>query len=107
MKEEKPNLIYIDQLSGDDAAFKQKFLVILKEEFPDEQQEYLESIRSKDGERAALIVHKLKHKFNILGLHQGYQLAVDYEKALYTGDFTMDPDFMDVMGRIEAFLKTI
>ncbi len=107
MKEEQPNLAYIDQLSGGDRAFKQKFLVILKEEFPDEQEEYRESLRKKDGERAALIVHKLKHKFNILGLHQGYRLAVDYEKALYTGDFGMDPAFMDVMGRIEAFLKTI
>ena len=107
MKEEQPNLTYIDELSGDDAAFKQKFLVILKEEFPDEQEEYRESLRSKDGERAALIVHKLKHKFNILGMHQGYRLAVDYEKALYTGDFDMDPAFRDVLASIEAFLKTI
>ncbi len=107
MREEQPNLEYIDQLSGDDEAFRQKFLVILKEEFPLEQKEYLESFEIKDGDRAALIVHKLKHKFNILGLHQGYRLAVDYEEALYKGDFGLNPDFMDVLNRIEVYLKTI
>ncbi|MBT8322839.1 MAG: Hpt domain-containing protein [Eudoraea sp.] len=107
MKEEQPNLEYVDQLSGDDVAFKQKFLVILKEEFPLEQQEYQESLELKDGDRAALIVHKLKHKFNILGLHQGYRLAVEYEEALYKGDFGMNPAFVDVLNRIDVYLKTI
>lgn len=107
MKEEEPNLEYIDQLSGDDALFKQKFLLILKEEFPLEQMEYLESFRMKDGDRAAQIVHKLKHKFNILGLHQGYGLAVDYEEALHKGDFGLNPAFRDVLSRIEIYLKTI
>ena len=107
MREEQPNLDYIDQLSGDDAAFKQKFLLILKEEFPLEQKEYLDSLDLKDGNRAALIVHKLKHKFNILGLNQGYRLAVEYEEALYKSDFGLNPAFMDVLNRIDVYLKTI
>ena len=107
MREEQPNLEYIDQLSGDDASFKQKFLLILKEEFPLEQKEYLESLRMKDGDRAAQIVHKLKHKFNILGLHQGYGLAVDYEEALNEGDFGLNQAFLEVLSRIEVYLKTI
>lgn len=107
MSQEQPNLDYIDRLSGDDEAFKQKFLAILKGEFPEEQKEYMESLQSGDAKKTALIVHKLKHKFNILSLYQGYEIAVDYEKALHTGDFSMHPIFINILDRIESYLKTI
>ena len=107
MIQEQPNLNYIEQLSGDDQAFKQRFLDILKGEFPEEQTEYLDSMKSGDAERTALIVHKLKHKFNILSLYKSYELAVDYEKALHAGDFSLHSKFTRVLDQIDSYLKTI
>ena len=107
MSEEQPNLSYIDKLAGEDMEFKQRLLTILKEEFPLEQIEYLDSAAVQNAERAAFVVHKLKHKFNILGMQQGYRLAVDYEKALQGGDFGLDKDFTKILGCIGDYLKTV
>ena len=107
MIEEQPNLTYIEKLSGEDKVFRQKLLTILKEEFPLEKNEYLNSAETHNAERAAFVVHKLKHKFNILGMQQGYRLAVDYEKALQKGDFGLDSDFTKILGCIGAYLKTV
>lgn len=106
MKHE-PNLAYIKELSGNDITFEKKFIGILKEEFPDEQNMYRDTIAKKNYEEAAQIVHKLKHKFNILGLHDAYRLAVTYEEELLNHKCNRDSEFLNVLKIVNSYLKTI
>ncbi len=104
---ETPNLDYINELSGDDIAFKNKFIEILKVEFPMEKTHYLDTIKNKKNKATAEIVHKIKHKLNILGLQESYRLSVIFEEELRLGNNRLKDDFLKIMNSIEAYLKTI
>ncbi|MDO1514140.1 Hpt domain-containing protein [Maribacter confluentis] len=104
---ERPNLKYVDELAGDDIAFRNQFIEIIKDEFPIEKKEYLDHIAQNKLKETAEMVHKLKHKFNILGMEKSYQLAVDYEKELLMGKTNSEPKFMTVLDTIESYIKTI
>lgn len=104
---EQPNLSYIKQLAGGDTAFEDKFITILKDEFPGEKKEYEKALQEKRLHDTALIVHKLKHKLNILGLEQGYGIAVDYEEGLRRGNSDLSGAFQEILETIEKYLKTI
>lgn len=104
---ETPNLDYINELSGDDVAFKNKFIEILKVEFPIEKKHYLDTIKNKKNKATAEIVHKIKHKLNILGLQESYRLSVIFEEELRLGNNRLKDDFLKIMNSIEAYLKTI
>jgi HPt (histidine-containing phosphotransfer) domain-containing protein len=106
MKHE-PNISYIEELSGEDSDFQEKFITILKEEFPGEKVTYLNAVQQKDFETAVQIVHKLKHKFNILSMHNAYGLAVTYELELKNKDFGNDQEFMVALNVVDSYLKTI
>lgn len=106
--QEIPNLNYIKELSGEDSAFEQKFIGVLKDEFPKEVQSYLNYIEKQHNLKAAAeIIHKLKHKFNILSLHKAYALAVTYEEELLKGNDKLHADFNLILLQIKVFLKTI
>ena len=75
---EQPNLNYVDELAGDDVAFRGQFIDIIKTEFPLEKEEYFGHVTNTRFKETAEIVHKLKHKFNILGMQESYKLAVAY-----------------------------
>ena len=45
---EQPNLNYIKELSGGDKIFEEKFMSIVKTEFPIEKEEYLSCMEKKD-----------------------------------------------------------
>lgn len=104
---EKPNLDYIEALAAGEQEFKEKFINILKEEFPEECVEYLKNIRNDLPMAASLNVHKLKHKLGILGLADSYVLAVEHEEALRNGNREHENAFLQVLNTIENFLKTI
>ncbi len=104
---EQPNLSYIKQLAGGDTAFEDKFITILKDEFPGEKEEYEKALREERLHDTALIVHKLKHKLNILGLEEGYGLAVLYEEELRSGTSGLSKTFREILDTIENYLKTI
>jgi HPt (histidine-containing phosphotransfer) domain-containing protein len=104
---EKPNLSYIRQLAGDDKSFEDKFITILKDEFPGEKENYLLALKDNRLKHTALIVHKLKHKLNILGLEEGYQIAVKYEEELHNGETSLSKSFLSILETIETYLKTI
>jgi len=106
MKEE-PNIAYIDEIAGDDIAFKKRFIDIVKLEFPEEKQEYLDCYTQKRHIDTAAIVHKLKHKFNILGMHQGYKLAVVYEEELKLEKTNLHASFLQVLEAIEIYIKDL
>lgn len=104
---EQPNLNYIKELAGEDVEFENKFIAILKKEFPEEEQTYLNHIMAEEPRAASEIVHKLKHKFNILSMEDAYNFAVAYEEDLRTGNAEMDLDFRRILKTIESYLKTI
>ncbi len=104
---EKPNLLYLKELADDDLAFENKFIGILKYEFPLEQQQYINYIEKSQLIEAAEIVHKLKHKFNILGMTESYAFAVAYEEELKKNRPQMDKRFRDILMIVENYLKTI
>lgn len=103
----EPNLDYIKQLAGGDRAFEEKFIRILKKEFPLEEAEYLQNISSKNLAEAALNVHKIKHKLSILGLEEDYELAVKHEEALEEGKTEMENDFQRILKKVDEFIKNI
>ncbi|NER12769.1 Hpt domain-containing protein [Leptobacterium flavescens] len=79
---EQPNLLYIDDLAGNDSMFKQKLIQVIKEELPEEIKIYLENYDKGEFVKAAQNVHKLKHKISILGLTKGYAMANEFEHNL-------------------------
>ncbi|WP_291869893.1 Hpt domain-containing protein [Maribacter sp.] len=107
MATEQPNLKYIKELSGNDRAFEQKFLGIVKGEFPVEKQHYIDCLGRKDFIATAEIVHKLKHKLNILGLENGYRVAVAYEEELKYGSHKLKDDFLKILNVIENYILTV
>ncbi|ADV50334.1 Hpt domain-containing protein [Cellulophaga sp. E16_2] len=105
--EQQPNLDYIKELSGDDTEFEQKFISVLKEEIPLEKQEYIRCITAVNYKSTADIVHKLKHKLNILGLVEDYKTAVIYEEDLKKGDSTLNDKFLFILDKIEQYIKNL
>lgn len=104
---EQPNLNYVDSLAGDDIEFRNQFITIIKVEFPLEKDEYHGHVSNMRVKETADIVHKLKHKFNILGMEKSYELAVDYEKEVLAGENGSETSFKKVLETIEAYIKTI
>lgn len=104
---EIPNLNYIKELAGEDIEFENKFIDIIKKEFPEEVDTYLGHIQTNELLMAAEVVHKLKHKFNILGLEKAYGYAVTHEEDLREGNIKMDMDFRAILNGITKYLTTI
>lgn len=104
---EKPNIKYIDELADGDTDFKLQFIHILKMEFPHEKEEYEKNIIKKNYIDAALNVHKLKHKFNVLGLERGYRTAIEHEEKLKQNNDSLERHFFTILETIEAYLKSI
>lgn len=104
---EQPNLNYVDELAGEDIEFRNQFITIIKDEFPLEKKEYHDHVSNKRIKATAEIVHKLKHKFNILGMENSYKLAVTYEMELLDGKNGSESKFNEVLETIEKYIKTI
>ncbi len=79
---EQPNLSYIKELAGGDAAFEKKLILVLKKELPNEITEYQRNMKDCAFAKAAENVHKIKHKLGIVGLNKGYEWAIAYENEL-------------------------
>lgn len=78
---EKPNIEYINKLSRNEEAIKQKFIGILKFELPIEIDAYYVSLHLNKWSQTKECIHKLKNKIGILGLENSYNLADEYEKS--------------------------
>jgi HPt (histidine-containing phosphotransfer) domain-containing protein len=105
--EKQPNLNYIKDLSGDDYEFEQKFIAVLKEEIPLEKKEYQKCVTAENYKDTASIVHKLKHKLNILSLTEDYKIAVKYEEDLNKQDSSLHEDFLIILNKIEIYIKNL
>ncbi|XMO86463.1 Hpt domain-containing protein [Algibacter sp. AS12] len=104
---EQPNLSYINQLSGDDKAFKDKLIGVVKREFPEEKAIYIKNISANNYKEAAENVHKLKHKISILGLEKSYTVADDYENNLLEQNTSGKIEFDAILQAITDYLTTI
>jgi HPt (histidine-containing phosphotransfer) domain-containing protein len=104
---EKPNLEYINQLSGGNKDFEIKIISILKSELPQEIQIYEEAIVSLNYKIAADCVHKLKHKISFLGLVEGYAVAEKYENALKIDQIEMKNEFEKILNILQNFVVTL
>ena len=104
---EKPNLSYIESMSGGDKAFEKKLIEIIKLEFPQEKQVYFNNIIAEDFKASAENVHKLKHKISILGLERSYEVAVNYEDNLIDHKMDGQEDFETILQIMTDFLKTL
>ena len=104
---ETPNFKYIDKISGGDPDFKKRLVRIIQEEFPQEVAEYYTYIESLKYQEASELVHKIKHKFSILGLEESYKLAVKYEKELRSQNDKLSLIFDEKLNIVTSFLENI
>ena len=104
---ETPNLNYFNAIAGDDAQLLQRLITIAKEEFPTEKQGFLTAFQTPDYPKAAEAVHKIKHKINIFGLDNGYQIAVRFENELRQEKTQSYSDFLGILEQIETYLTAI
>lgn len=104
---ERPNLSYIESMSGGDKTFERKLIDIIKEEFPIEKEVYFTNIKSKNNKLTAEIVHKLKHKISILGLEKSYEIAIAFENNLIEGHYELQEDFEAILQLITDYLKQL
>lgn len=106
---ENPNLEYIEKLARGDNEVKNTLINVIKSEFPNEKKEYFKSIKLKDFKQIEANVHRIKHKFSILGLEKSYKKANEFEINLreHTLDKVNKEYFDNTLLNISEFLKTI
>ena len=104
---EQPNLSYINSMSGGDKAFEQKLIEIIQLEFPEEKKIYFSNFNAKDFKQIAENVHKLKHKFGIVGLVESYQVAIDYEDGLLEANLDLKEEFEAILQLIHSFINEL
>ncbi|EAQ41514.1 MULTISPECIES: hypothetical protein [unclassified Polaribacter] len=105
----EPNLNYIEQLARGDDSIRQTLIQVIKDEFPDEKKEYFECLKTKNSEIIASNVHRIKHKFSILGLETSYNSAVKLEEVLRNNQSNqgLQEEFENTLAAITKYLKTI
>lgn len=102
----QPNLTYIQELADGDKAFEQQLLGVIQKEFPEEKKTYFKLLEEKNYADLALLVHKVKHKFTILGLEEETKLASEFEKDIKIQNFELQNRFEAILHTISDFLTT-
>ena len=106
MKEE-PNLLYLKEISEGDLEFEKKLLEIVKKELPEEIKLYQNLLKNNNFNKAAEVVHKIKHKISILGLEKGYQVAIDYEEHLKVKNLELQNNFENMLHKMVNFINKL
>lgn len=101
---EQPNLNYINELAGNDEIFKQKMILIVKTELPQEVERYQSFFKLKNFKQAAEMVHKLKHKISVLGLEKSYYIAEQYENNLKQSSVELKDEFEEILNSMQNFM---
>lgn len=106
---ETPNLEYINQIARDDEAVRETLLNVIKTEYPEEKNAYYKILETGDFKNIEDIVHRIKHKFSILGLEKAYNNAVAFELNLREEimDTEQQKSFNDTLDLISKFISTI
>jgi hypothetical protein len=93
---EQPNLVYFHKIADGDQAIIDKFVSILKSEFPQQLANYNENISIK-----------LKHKIGILGLEDSYKLAGLFEQNLRNQNLQYQKEFEVILKNITNFIQKL
>lgn len=101
-----PNLSKVNEIADNDIEFRDKLLAIMQREFFVEKKIFLKAFHQKNNLESAAIVHKLKHKINLLSLEDGYRLATSFENQLLENNTILFHDFEIILKEIEKFLKS-
>ncbi|CAM1333072.1 Hpt domain-containing protein [Tenacibaculum aestuariivivum] len=104
---ETPNLNYIEELARGDNSIKLSLITIIKNEFPEEKQEYYTNFKNREYKKIEESVHKIKHKISILGLEKSYEKANLFEHNLRNKSIENSSDFEQILNLITAYIKTI
>lgn len=104
---ERPNMSYIDELSGGNVSFKNTLINIVKKELPEEILVYKSNISAMHFKEAAENVHKLKHKISILGLETSYKLAIQYEENLKVDSTALQVEFEAILDEMTRYVNTL
>lgn len=106
---QQPNLDYITEIAGNDSEMKATLISVVKSEFPEEKECYYKCLQKKDFKEIEEIVHRIKHKFSILGLEKSYANANAFEESLREHCFhkQQQEDFEQMLLVISNYLKTI
>lgn len=105
--EEQPNLDYFNQIANGEQAVINTLISILKSEFPEQLENYNQSILASNFKDTAEAVHKLKHKIGLLGLEKGYHLAHEFEQNLRNDNLRNQKEFEDVLKNITNFIPKL
>ncbi len=101
---ELPNLSYIKELAQGDTAFEEQLLQVIRTEFPDEVMEYKAHMEDGNLQKAAELVHKIKHKISIFGMEESHGVASTFETNLRDGNCNLQTDFEAVLNVITEYL---
>ncbi len=104
---EQPNMSYIHSMCRGDKVFEKKIIGIIKSEFPEEKQAYVDQMASGKLTLAAESVHKLKHKISILGLEKSYEVAVDFEMELLEGSTALQDKFEAILSKMTQYIERL
>lgn len=104
---EKPNLNYINDLSGNDEEFKATMIGVLKKELPEEIKDYDDYMKNNDFFQASQSVHKLKHKISILGLEKSYYIAEEFENNLKNNSTVLQEEFENFLSLMMNFVNDL
>jgi HPt (histidine-containing phosphotransfer) domain-containing protein len=105
--DEQPNLDYFNQIADGDEHIITTLTSILKNEFPEQLEDYNKCISELKYEEAAEALHKLKHKIGLLGLENGYKIANDYEHNLREYNLQNKNEFEAILKNITNFIKKL
>lgn len=104
---EQPNLDYFNKIADGEQAIIDKFISILKSEFPQQLINYNQNISIPNYEEASEAVHKLKHKIGILGLENSYQIAGRFEQNLRNHNLENQREFEVILKNITNFIQKL
>ncbi len=104
---EQPNLDYINDLAGNDSAFRQKLISTIKRELPLEIAEFNDNLQGGNFVYAAGNVHKLKHKISVLGMEKSYYLAETFEGNLKNNNSDLQKDFQNILKTMQEFADSL
>ena len=106
---EKPNLTYINKLAREDDSVKNTLINVIKDEFPIEVKEYYTSVEKNNFKEIESNVHRIKHKFSILGLEENYENANKFEHNLRESrvEVKQKEQFEKILDVISDYLKII
>lgn len=102
---EEPSLAYIKELSGGNEVFQARLIAVVKAELPEEIAEYEINMTDHAFDKAAQNVHKIKHKLGILSLKDSYELAIEHENQLKSGNDKHKDQFEKILQSCTDFIS--